>query len=169
MAAPSEHVATGTKTVRRAGKTLARQVSCDICVVGSGIAGVSAAIEAARLGRNVIIVDSLPVLGGQAVNSIIGTFCGLYANGKNGRQFTHGIADEIMTALGSVPGQLHHFQGPVTTIVYYDEIAKTVWPYADGGRLKPVIDSTFPLADAAKAHARMESGEHVGKIVLEVG
>ena len=47
-----------------------------------------------------------------------------------------------------------------------DEIARTVWPYAEGGRLKPVIDSTFPLAEAAKAHARMESGDHVGKIVL---
>ena len=50
-----------------------------------------------------------------------------------------------------------------------DEIAKAVWPYVEGGRLKPVIDSTYPLADAAAAHARMESGEHVGKIVLEVG
>lgn len=49
-----------------------------------------------------------------------------------------------------------------------DEIAKTVWPYAEGGRLKPVIDSVFPLAQADEAHARMESGEHVGKIVLEV-
>ena len=50
-----------------------------------------------------------------------------------------------------------------------DEIARTVWPYVEGGRLKPVIDSTFPLEQAAKAHARMEAGEHVGKIVLEVG
>ena len=50
-----------------------------------------------------------------------------------------------------------------------DEIAKTVWPYVEGGRLKPIIDSSFPLADAAAAHARMEAGEHVGKIVLEVG
>lgn len=48
------------------------------------------------------------------------------------------------------------------------EIAHTVWPYVEGGRLKPVIDSTFPLNRAAEAHARMESGEHVGKIVLEV-
>jgi putative PIG3 family NAD(P)H quinone oxidoreductase len=48
------------------------------------------------------------------------------------------------------------------------EIAHTVWPYVEGGRLRPVIDSTFPLSEAAAAHARMESGEHVGKIVLEV-
>ncbi|WP_293944478.1 NAD(P)H-quinone oxidoreductase [Sphingomonas sp.] len=49
-----------------------------------------------------------------------------------------------------------------------DELAKTVWPYVEGNRLKPVIDATFPLAEAAAAHARMESGEHVGKIVLEI-
>ena len=49
-----------------------------------------------------------------------------------------------------------------------DEILKSVWPYAEGGRLKPIIDSTFPLAEAAAAHARMEAGDHVGKIVLTV-
>ena len=47
-----------------------------------------------------------------------------------------------------------------------DEIARTVWPYVEGNRLKPAIDSVFPLENAAAAHARMESGEHVGKIVL---
>ena len=49
-----------------------------------------------------------------------------------------------------------------------DEIARTVWPYVEGGRLKPVIDSVFPLAQVVQAHERMEKGEHVGKIVLEV-
>jgi NADPH:quinone reductase-like Zn-dependent oxidoreductase len=49
-----------------------------------------------------------------------------------------------------------------------DEIRETVWPYVEGGKLRPVIDSVFPLTRAAEAHARMESGEHVGKIVLEV-
>ena len=50
-----------------------------------------------------------------------------------------------------------------------DEIAKTVWPYVEGGRLKPVVDAVFPLDRAAEAHARMEAGDHVGKIVLEMG
>ena len=49
-----------------------------------------------------------------------------------------------------------------------DEIARTVWPYVEGGRLRPVIDHIFPLTEAAAAHARMEAGEHMGKIVLEV-
>ena len=47
-----------------------------------------------------------------------------------------------------------------------DELAKTVWPYVEGNRLKPAMDQAFPLAEAAAAHARMEAGEHVGKIVL---
>ncbi len=50
-----------------------------------------------------------------------------------------------------------------------DEIAQTVWPYVEGNRLKPVMDRSFPLAEAAAAHARMEAGDHVGKIVLEMG
>ena len=47
-----------------------------------------------------------------------------------------------------------------------DELATTVWPYVEGNRLKPAMDEVFPLADAAGAHARMEAGDHVGKIVL---
>jgi NADPH:quinone reductase len=49
-----------------------------------------------------------------------------------------------------------------------DEIARTVWPYVEGGRLKPVIDSVFSLDRVAEAFARMDSGDHVGKTVLEV-
>jgi NADPH2:quinone reductase len=45
-------------------------------------------------------------------------------------------------------------------------LKKTVWPLIEGGKIKPVIHSTYPAADAAKAHALMESNQHVGKIVL---
>jgi NADPH2:quinone reductase len=45
-------------------------------------------------------------------------------------------------------------------------LAKNVWPLIESGKIKPVIHSTFAAADAAKAHALMESNQHVGKIVL---
>ncbi len=44
-----------------------------------------------------------------------------------------------------------------------------VWPLLESGAIKPVIHSTFPAADAAKAHELMESNQHVGKIVLTWG
>lgn len=49
-----------------------------------------------------------------------------------------------------------------------DELRRVVWPHVGAGRLKPVIDKTFPLVEAAAAHTRMEAGDHVGKIVLTV-
>jgi NADPH:quinone reductase len=49
-----------------------------------------------------------------------------------------------------------------------EEILCNVWPFVAEGRLKPLIDTTFPLQEAAAAHARMESGAHIGKIVLTV-
>ena len=48
------------------------------------------------------------------------------------------------------------------------EIERVVWPWIAAGRLKPVIDAAFPLEEAAKAHAHLEAGEHVGKVVLLV-
>jgi NADPH2:quinone reductase len=48
------------------------------------------------------------------------------------------------------------------------ELEREVWPHLEAGALRPVLDSVFALEDAANAHRRMESGEHVGKIVLEV-
>jgi NADPH:quinone reductase-like Zn-dependent oxidoreductase len=47
-----------------------------------------------------------------------------------------------------------------------DEIARSVWPFVQEGRLGPVVHATFPLAEAAAAHRLMEAGGHVGKIVL---
>jgi len=49
------------------------------------------------------------------------------------------------------------------------EIQRQVWPFLEMDRYRPVIDSVFPLEQAADAHRRMESGEHVGKIVLQIG
>lgn len=48
------------------------------------------------------------------------------------------------------------------------EVQRRVWPWVEAGAVRPPVDAVFPLADAKLAHLRMEAGEHVGKIVLEV-
>jgi NADPH:quinone reductase len=47
-------------------------------------------------------------------------------------------------------------------------LRREVWPLLDAGKLRPKIDSTFPLAEAASAHRRMEASAHIGKIVLTI-
>jgi NADPH-dependent 2,4-dienoyl-CoA reductase/sulfur reductase-like enzyme len=83
----------------------AHEIRADVCVVGAGIAGLSAAIESARLHRDVVLVDSLPLIGGQMVHSLIGLFCGVFGNGPEYRQLTHGIFDD---SSGLTPEQLEH-------------------------------------------------------------
>jgi len=48
------------------------------------------------------------------------------------------------------------------------EVERVVWPWIEAGKVKPLVERTFPLAEAGKAHALMESGDFVGKIVLTV-
>lgn len=49
-----------------------------------------------------------------------------------------------------------------------DDLRREVWPHLEAGRIRPVIHATFPLAEAAEAHRLMDSGDHVGKITLEI-
>jgi NADPH2:quinone reductase len=49
-----------------------------------------------------------------------------------------------------------------------EALRERVWPLLEAGRCAPVIHATFPLAEAAAAHALMESSAHVGKIMLRV-
>ena len=54
-------------------------------------------------------------------------------------------------------------KGAIATALY-----ERVWPLIEAGKIKPVMDSTFKLRDAAKAHERLESSQHIGKVVLTV-
>jgi NADPH2:quinone reductase len=47
-------------------------------------------------------------------------------------------------------------------------LEKAVWPLLEAGKIRPVIYRTFPLTAAAEAHRLMESGSHIGKILLTV-
>lgn len=112
-------------TVTKPADPPTHEVSADVCVVGAGIAGTSAAIESARLGRDVVLVDGLPVLGGQMVNSLIGLFCGVFGNAPEHKQLTHGIFDDIFRDLDAT-GDLY-FRRAHTTVVHYDEVALGRW------------------------------------------
>src|SRR5215467_4578841 len=101
------------------------EVRADVCVVGAGIAGSTAAIESARLGRSVVLVDSLPLIGGQMVHSLIGLFCGVFGNAPRYTQLTHGVFDDIFRDLGP-SGDLHFARGHTTT-VFYNEVALGRW------------------------------------------
>src|SRR4051794_8659623 len=113
------------RTVTKPAGTASHRLDTDVCVVGAGVSGISAAIESAQLGREVVLVDSLPVLGGQMVNSLIGLFCGVYGNGPDYRQLTHGIFDGIFADL-EASGDLHVNRGHTITVTY-DEVALGRW------------------------------------------
>ncbi|HZZ60340.1 MAG TPA: NAD(P)H-quinone oxidoreductase [Roseiarcus sp.] len=57
-------------------------------------------------------------------------------------------------------------RSPAEKAVIAEALSAKVWPLIEAGACKPTIDSVFPLTEAAAAHARMESGAHIGKIVL---
>jgi hypothetical protein len=114
-----------TRTVRRPAARAVKTITADICVLGAGISGVSAALEAAKLGRKVVIVDGAPALGGQAIGSIIGTLIGLYTHGPNAYQITHGIADDLIRDLTAEGSLLRTHRSTVT--FQYDEVRLARW------------------------------------------
>jgi hypothetical protein len=116
-----------THIARRPHERHVKTLDADICVVGAGIAGVSAALEAARLGRRVVLVDAAPALGGQAIGSIVGTIIGLYTHNAQPYQITHGIADDLIADL-TAEGALHRRVSMTGTITFqYDEVRLGRW------------------------------------------
>jgi putative PIG3 family NAD(P)H quinone oxidoreductase len=72
----------------------------------------------------------------------------------------------IMTKRLTVTGSTLRARSVSFKSLVADELTRTAWPFVEEGKLRPAMDQRFPLADAAKAHARMDAGEHFGKIVL---
>lgn len=75
---------------------------------------------------------------------------------------------QLMTRRLTFTGSTLRPQSDQAKAAIAQSLREHVWPLLDQGRLGPVMDSEFDLADAAKAHARMESSTHIGKIVLKV-
>lgn len=75
---------------------------------------------------------------------------------------------DIMTRRLTLTGSTLRPRSNVFKGLVADEIARTVWPYVEQVKLRPAMDRVYALEDAAAAHARMEVGDHFGKIVLRV-
>lgn len=129
------------------------------------------------------VAEVARITGGKGVNAVLDMVGGDYVPrniaclAEDGRHVTiavqRGMSAEIsivsvmMKRLTLTGSTLRPRSVEFKTLVA-EELQRVVWPHVIAGELKPVIDMTFPLTQAADAHARMEAGDHVGKIVLVV-
>ncbi|MDM8192172.1 NAD(P)H-quinone oxidoreductase [Pseudomonas koreensis] len=120
----------------------------------------------------------------QGVNVILDIMGGSYLNGNisalamDGRLVMLGFLGgarandiDLLAILGKravVTGSLLRARTAAEKAAIADQLLEHVWPALSAGRCLPIIDKVYPLADAAQAHARMEGGDHIGKIVLQV-
>lgn len=75
---------------------------------------------------------------------------------------------QMMTRRLTLTGSTLRPQSVAAKAAIARDLEADVWPHLASGRIAPVMDSEFALADAAQAHARMEGSTHIGKIVLKV-
>lgn len=76
---------------------------------------------------------------------------------------------QVMMRRLTITGSTLRPQSDLAKARIADALRAQVWPLLDAGLVAPVMDSAFPLDEAAAAHVRMESSGHIGKIVLKVG
>ncbi|WGH79686.1 NAD(P)H-quinone oxidoreductase [Jannaschia ovalis] len=75
---------------------------------------------------------------------------------------------QVMVRRLTITGSTLRPQSDLAKARIAEALRAEVWPLLDAGTIAPVMDEVFALEDAAKAHARMEAGDHIGKIVLKV-
>jgi NADPH2:quinone reductase len=76
---------------------------------------------------------------------------------------------QVMMRRLTITGSTLRPQSDLAKARIAEALRAQVWPLLNSGQIKPVMDSEYPLADAAAAHAHMEGGSHIGKIILKVG
>jgi NADPH2:quinone reductase len=75
---------------------------------------------------------------------------------------------QMMTRRLTLTGSTLRPQSDLAKAKIAQALHNDVWPHLAVGRIAPILDSTFPLAEARQAHAHMEASQHIGKIVLEI-
>lgn len=123
------------------------------------------------------------ITGGQGVDLVLDMVSGDYVPRnlkclrEDGRHVTiavqGGLKSEINMAIimrqrYTMTGSTLRPRSAVFKALLAEEIERNVWPSVADGDLRPVMDRVFPLSEAAAAHAHMEAGDHIGKIVLQV-
>ena len=74
----------------------------------------------------------------------------------------------ILSKRAVITGSLLRARTGAEKAAIADQLREYIWPVLSAGRCLPIIDKVYPYTDAAQAHARMEGGDHIGKIVLQV-
>jgi len=128
-----------------------------------------AAVKAATDGRGVDVV--LDMVGGEYVRrnlEVLGTDGRLVQIAILGGNTATLELWPILQRRLTVTGSTLRARSVAEKSVLASAVRKHVWPLIEQGRVRPVIHATFPLAAAAEAHRVMESGTHIGKLVLLV-
>jgi NADPH:quinone reductase len=128
------------------------------------------AVTKATDGKGVDVV--LDMVGGDYIPRSVGLLA------MEGRHVSIAFLEGAKATLNMFPVMVKRLTLTGSTLRPQSVAAKTaiaaklheqVWPLLEAGRIRPVIFAEFPLAEAPKAHALMESSRHIGKIVLRVG
>jgi glycine/D-amino acid oxidase-like deaminating enzyme len=127
----------------------------DVVVVGSGSAGATAAISAARLGARTLLLEKLPFLGGVST-AVLDTFYGVYTPGTRAAKVVGGVADEVVARLRRLGPVLERSNtyGAGTGITYLAEHLKLVWESMATGAGAAVLLHAF-VQDAEVTDGRV--------------
>ncbi|MET0773831.1 MAG: FAD-dependent oxidoreductase [Candidatus Limnocylindrales bacterium] len=130
--------------------------TADVVVVGSGSAGSTAAIAAARTGASVLLLEKLPFLGGTST-AVLDTFYGFYTPGSRSLKVVGGIADEVVAALRALGPVVErpNTYGAGTGVTYLAEHLKVAWERLVTGAGARVLLHAF-VQGATVRDARVE-------------
>jgi hypothetical protein len=136
-------------------RQLAELGAFDVVVVGSGSAGSTAAISAARHGARTLLLEKLPFLGGVST-AVLDTFYGFYTPGSRARKVVGGVADEVVAGLRRLGPVLErpNTYGAGTGVTYLAEHLKVVWESLVTGAGASVLLHAF-VQDAELAGDRV--------------
>ena len=137
----------------------------DVCVVGAGSAGSTAAIAAARSGATTLLIDRLPFLGGTST-AVLDTFYGFYTPGSRARKVVGGIADDVVSTLRTLGPVVErpNTYGAGTGVTYLAEHLKVAWEdLATAAGARVLLHALAPGRRRSRRPRRVADRGHPGR------